>query len=119
MWIYSQSSGILWEPETHKKVAVGYSGHGEGRNNPALEHVKNVGPIPRGRYYICPAVEHEKLGPLSMRLYALSHDARGRTDFLIHGDNKTNDASHGCIILNRQTRQKIADSNDRDLLVID
>jgi hypothetical protein len=44
----------------------------------------------------------------------------GRDGFLIHGDNKLGNrsASHGCIILDRVTRQKIADSKDRHLIVV-
>ncbi len=55
--VYHQSTGI-WRYEGEydgKKVVVegqGYSGAGEGLNNPDMEGVENVGPIPRGVWRI-------------------------------------------------------------------
>lgn len=95
-----------------------YSGFEEGRNNPAMEGVANVGPIPRGLYRIGPAYTHPHLGPVVMNLEPVGHDALGRTLFRIHGNNKTNDASHGCIITGRTLREKIDAGADRILRVV-
>jgi|SRR5579863_3957749 len=114
-WNYSQSTGSLTR-DGHF-VAAGYSGAGTGRNNPTLEAVPNVGPIPRGLYRIGPRFDAVKQGPCVMRLTPLGHDALGRDGFLIHGDNLTHDASTGCVILPHQTREAIAASPDRDLVV--
>ncbi len=53
-----------------------------------------------------------------MNLDPVGHDALGRTDFRIHGDNVNHDASHGCIILGPLIRRAIADSADKVLEVV-
>ena len=47
-----------------------------------------------------------------MSLTPKDHHARGRTDFLIHGDSKTHpgQASKGCVVLLLDQRQEIASS---------
>jgi Protein of unknown function (DUF2778) len=77
-----------------------YSGAGEGRNNPALEAVPNVGPIPAGDWVIDAPYDSIKTGPYTLPLYRASGEVvpGNRSAFRIHGDNKTHDASHGCII---------------------
>lgn len=115
MWRYDQSSGVL----THRGVFVarGYAGRGAGRNNPALDGVKGVGPIPAGRYRIGRARTSARTGPVVMDLTPIGHDAEGRSAFQIHGDNASGDASSGCIILPRPVRERIAASPDRELEV--
>ena len=49
-WEYDQSSGIIRVNGAY--MGKGYSGTGGGRDNPDLEHVGFVGPIPRGTYDI-------------------------------------------------------------------
>jgi hypothetical protein len=119
-WTYSQSTGQL--RHNGRLIATGYSGAGHnaasGRNNPALQGVRDVGPIPQGLYAIGRPYRHARLGPHVMNLDPVGHDALGRTDFRIHGNNPTNDASQGCIILNRPVRQRISRSGDGQLLVI-
>lgn len=116
-WTYSQSSGKLML----KSIAQGqgYSGFGPGRNNPAMEAIADVGPIPRGMWKIIkPAYDDPKLGPIVMHLEPVGHDAHGRTLFRIHGDNQTSNASHGCIILAHGVRQMIAASDICELEVV-
>jgi len=85
----------------------GYSGTGEGRNNPTLEWKPNVGPIPRGLYRIGDPITDAHMGPLAFPLVPIDHSACGRTGFYIHGNNAANDASHGCIILGWAIRAHI------------
>ena len=115
-WIYSQSSGQL--TRDGELIATGYSGAGSGRNNPAEQAVRNVGPIPQGRYLIGPEFDAPVRGPYTMRLSPQGQDALGRDGFLIHGDNAAHDASTGCVILPCDARREIASSGDRDLLVV-
>ena len=53
-WEYSQSTGqvIYVENQTGQRtvVANGYSGNGQGLNNPNMQNQVDVGPIPRGTY---------------------------------------------------------------------
>lgn len=120
--VYKQSTGE-WRYDDGALLATGYSGHGEGVNNPALEAVPDVGPIPRGKYIIGIPYRHPKLGKICMNLTPVEgNKAHGRTLFRIHGDNTTpdpTDGSHGCIILPPVPRQKIADSGDILLTVIE
>lgn len=116
-WTYIQSTGAMKFKNSIQ--GEGYSGHGVGRNNPSLEWMHDVGPIPAGKWKIeKPAYNDTHLGPCVMKLEPVGHDAHGRTDFRIHGNNQTNDASHGCIILGPATREMIAHSDDIDLQVI-
>lgn len=43
-WTCAQKTGELQQDGEH--VATGYSGAGEGKNNPKMQSVRNVGPIP-------------------------------------------------------------------------
>lgn len=119
MWIYSQKSGDLSIKD--KSIGVCYSGHGEGLNNPELQEVHDVGPIPRGRYTIGPAFTHPTAGPMTMRLIPQAGtNTFGRDGFLMHGDSVSMDhtASHGCIVANRTIRATVATSDDRTLDVV-
>jgi hypothetical protein len=115
-YIYHQQSGKL--TLDGKEVGSGYSGHGDGKNKPDKEAVKNVGPIPRGLYKIGNAREYKKM-PNCFDLTPEGHDAHGRTEFLIHGDSNTapGTASNGCIILGPALRKQIADSGIKWLRV--
>jgi Protein of unknown function (DUF2778) len=117
MWIYRQSTGQLL-----RLAGTGYSGHGAGVNQPDLQDVKMVGPIPRGRWTIGPAYSSSEKGALVLPLApAIDTDTLGRSGFLIHGDLighvGENLASEGCIILSHDIRAQIAASGDHDLLV--
>jgi hypothetical protein len=117
-WQYSQSLRQL--RHNGKVVGLGYSGHGEGKNNPKRESERGVGPIPRGKWHIGPVSAHHGKGPVVMELTPVHHTAHGRTHFLIHGDSKEHPgtASEGCIILGPTLRALIRDSKDHDLEVV-
>ena len=117
-WTYDQASGVL--SDGAGPVATGYSGHAAGRNNPDMESVANVGPIPRGQYTIGEPYDTTTHGPFVMRLTPVAgNDCCGRSGMLIHGDNAaTHDASQGCIILTRAVREQVWESDDRNLTVL-
>jgi hypothetical protein len=117
-WTYKQTTGELLLDG--KAVGKGYSGHGEGLNNPDQEAIRDVGPIPAGNWSIGDAFKHETKGPMVMRLSPDGHKAHGRDGFLIHGDNKKGDksASNGCIILGPDLRDKISKSGIKKLKVV-
>lgn len=121
MWTYNQSNGNL--SREGKLVGVGYSGHGEGVNNPAMQAVHEAGPIPEGRYTIGLPYDTAEHGPHVMRLTPLKEtETFGREGFLIHGDLVSAPgkrlASHGCIVLGRSVRVAITASGDRLLEVV-
>src|SRR5690606_14747144 len=118
-WEYSQSTGELKLNGAY--VATGYSGAGEGKNNPDMQHLRNVVPIPRGSYHIGSPRNSGSRGRHVMDLTPYGHNALGRTEFLIHGDSISNpgNASEGCIILPRNIRERISASGDNLLEVVD
>jgi hypothetical protein len=119
MWVYQQNNGDLQQDGVH--IGTCYAGQGDGLNNPDLDHVHSYGPVPRGRYTIGPAFRHKTKGQVCMRLVPdAKNDMHDRDGFLIHGDNKlmNHTASEGCIIASLTIRQDIAQSKDRELLVI-
>ena len=81
-WVYSQSSGSLTHVDgngvpTPNMGGTGYSGHGDGLNNPASQNVngspgapneQNAGPIPQGTYHIGNPHPSPVTGPYSLNL---------------------------------------------------
>jgi hypothetical protein len=119
MWSYDQLSGTL--SKDGERVATGYSGFEQGKNNPDLEHIHDTGPIPKGVYGIGPPHDTTTHGPHVMPLTPeLGTNTFGRDGFLIHGDSVAHPgtASHGCIILPRNVRDQISASGDFQIEVI-
>lgn len=116
-WKYSQSTGEI--RFNIAKIATGYAGRGHAKNQPAMEHLRSLGPIPRGEYEIQAPRASARTGPYVLPLIPVGHNALGRTDFQIHGDSRSNpgSASSGCIILPRRIREKIWNSGIRKLIV--
>ena len=116
-WEYSQSKGTI--SHDGQKVGMGYSGVGQGLNNPEMQSVKNIGPIPIGEYLIGPGHPSGK-GPITMNLIpSPKTNTFGRYLFRIHGDNRSlnHSASEGCIITGPDTRSLINGSGDHILRV--
>jgi RHS repeat-associated protein len=124
LWVYQQSTGNLYHIDVSGHAnfeGTGYSGHGTGRNNPSMEKMANVGPIPQGTWNIGPSYTSPKTGPVTMNLDPCPNTRTyGRDYFRIHGDNPRHPgrSSEGCIVLPPSVRRRIAESSDRDLLVI-
>lgn len=121
MYSYEISTGTL----NHNNIFVGtgYSGAGylfaDGRNNPTMVSDPDKGPIPPGMYTIGIAYQHPTEGPCVMNLTPdADTNTFGRSAFHIHGNNKSNNASKGCIILGPTIRKSIALSGDTRLQVI-
>jgi len=121
MWRYVQRTGRLYNKDNNFR---GYAGHGVGVNNPEMQNIKNVGPLPVGRYTIVgPPFHHPRRGPDCLRLDPhLDNHMYGRAGFLVHGDRigRVGEmlASEGCIVLHRLGRLKLWDSADHLLEVI-
>jgi len=116
---YEQKTGKFWINDSQSYQ--GYSGKGEGKNNPAMENVKCVGPLPKGLYAIGDPYDSNHTGKFSLPLTPdKNNEMYGRGSFLIHGDSIANPgtASNGCIILPRMVRMKIDLSNDKILEVV-
>lgn len=119
MWIWDQSKGELLRDGVF--FANGYSGAELGKNNPAMQAAVGVGPIPRGTWTMTGVESGGPTGPLTIVLEPCAGtDTCGRSAFRIHGDSISDpgNASHGCIILPRPIRERIWDSLDHALEVV-
>ena len=120
MWTYAQTTGELLQDGQH--LATGYSGRDNGKNNPDMQAVHDVGPIPQGEWTIVgPPVNTAGHGPYVLALEPIAGtNTFGRSGFLMHGDSieLPGCASHGCIIMARVVREQVWNSGDRDLQVV-
>ena len=120
MWTYAQKTGAL--QQNGQAVGTGYSGFDSGKNNPDMQAVPDVGPIPRGQWTIVgPPFNTAEHGPFVLRLDpSPSTNTFGREGFLMHGDSihAPGTASKGCIIMPRTVREAVWNSGDTELEVV-
>ena len=123
MWTYVQKTGDL--SHNGQYISTGYAGGNCGKNkegidNPALQNVAKVGPLPQGKYTFGQPVQQSHLGPFAIPLVpSPDNQMFGRNDFYCHGDTTpSGNASEGCLILARAIRNMIAASPDKDLEVV-
>jgi hypothetical protein len=122
VWTYNQSNGWL-DKDGILVSKTCYSGFGEGLNNPEKQAVLNEGPIPCGLWTISGPPFDGIHGPYCLRLSPQKGTQTfGRTGFLVHGDEREHPgehlASHGCIIMDRVTRERVYQSGDVNLEVV-
>lgn len=118
---YSQSTGCVTD-DNGMNIAIGWAGHGEAKNNPAMQGEQNLGPLPRGVYKVLPWEErHPGLGPMVARILQVSGETYGRSGFFIHGPSldkaKYGQESKGCIVVPRSDREKIKALNPSTITV--
>ena len=127
MITYRQSTGSIQDGLGY--LGIGYSGHGQGLDNPEMEVVSDVGPIPAGRWKMASysgAAHYEDKGPGVIVLDPMPDDqgaiawAHGRAGFLVHGDNEAGNhtASHGCIIAGPAVRARMWADADKIIQVV-
>lgn len=119
-WTYKQSTGQLTD-STGFLVATGYAGMGKGMNNPEMQGVQKIGPLPVGKYTFGTPVPYSHLGPFAIPLIPdSSNEMFGRGDFYVHGDSVDDpgNASEGCIIQSHPIRDLMWTSGDHQLEVV-
>ena len=119
-WTFEQATGWWIDPTGKVIFKAGYAGSGVGKNNPAMQDVKNIGPLPRGFYTAEPPADDAKVGKFAMRLTPSPENQMfGRADMFMHGDSETDpgNASEGCIVLPRALREKFWASGDHTIQV--
>jgi hypothetical protein len=113
-YTWDQSAGALYDGA--KLISPGYSGKGRGKNNPSLQGMQGVGPIPAGRWKMVNVYNSAKVGKFTITLHSMddavlddTHTPTGRGAFRIHGDSirEPGSASNGCIILPLAIRKMI------------
>lgn len=118
MWSFSQSNGAV-RNAAGAIIGLAYAGHGAGLNNPAMQEIRDVGPIPQGRWSIGPLRTLPHLGPCMALTPLGGTDTFGRSGFLIHEDNAQHDhsASCGCVVVSPSTLSAMDGAPDRILTV--
>ena len=124
-WKYCIEEGSLFDPEG-RKIAIGYSGHDAGRNNPELQASVEFGPIPEGWWIIDASEQGQSfMGELAFAISpTFGTSTYGRNQFYIHGDDSEDVMyhpqvkSHSCLFLHIRARSRIARSEVKDLLVV-
>lgn len=124
IWRYEQSTGKLFDP-SGIHIYTGYAGgncgqNPEGKNNPLLQQMKSVGPLPVGLYTLGNVVLQSHLGPFAIPLIPdPANQMYGRGGFYMHGDTTpSGNASEGCIIMPRIVRVRVYGSDDRTVEVV-
>jgi hypothetical protein len=120
MWTFIQQTGYLLDA-AGQLFYQGYSGNGDGKNNPAMQAVPNIGPLPCGSYIIGEPEDSPRTGPYTLPLISdPANEMFGRSLFRIHGDNiaAPGTASDGCIVVNQPYRTQIWESGDHQLSVV-
>jgi hypothetical protein len=122
MWKFQITTGNMYDP-AGALISTGYAGGNQGKNpegkdNPADESVRNIGPIPEGIYTFGPLrLQYPKLGAYCFPLIPdPGNQMYGRSGFFCHGDTTPpGNASDGCIIQPHSTRQAMYISTDQTL----
>jgi hypothetical protein len=125
IWLFESSTGKIFRPDGTLS-GVGYAGgncgrNPEGINNPKMQEVKSVGPLPSGFYTFGSLIEkHPRLG---LYVFSLMPDAEnnmfGRGDFYCHGDTKIpRQASEGCIVVDYNVRRDMHESQCQQIKVV-
>lgn len=119
-WTFEQATGWWIDPTGNVIFKCAYAGNGAGKNNPDMQDVKDVGPLPRGLYTAQAPVTDPKVGKYAMRLTpSATNEMYGRADFFLHGDSVSDpgNASEGCIVLPLALRMKFWVSGDHNIQV--
>jgi Protein of unknown function (DUF2778) len=122
MFVYEITSGKLFAADG-TLAGEGYSGHPPHVNDVDAIQIPNVGPIPVGMWQ---AVAMRAFAPQGQFVLVLVPKAGtctfDRSGFLMHGDlvNEPGqeEASEGCIIMPRATREAVWQSADHDINVV-
>lgn len=126
MWVFESSTGKLFNPDG-TFAASGYAGgncgkNPEGVNNPDMQNVHDIGPLPEGVYTFGKPIEvHPKLGKFCIPLISDKNNQMfGRSAFYMHGDKASviRAASEGCIIMLNAIRRACAASPDQQIRVV-
>ncbi len=122
---FNQSTGQIDFHDTDQDfvLGIGRAWNGLGKNNPSMQSVRGVGPLPCGWYTIREPFNHPTCGPFVPRLTPdPGTEMFGWDGFLIHGaaldPAKQGQESKGCIVAARVIRKRIHTLGARRLRLI-
>mgnify|MGYP003333853596 FL=1 len=118
---WHQAGGLMTSPEG-ETIAQGWAGHGEGKNNPEKQQIRETGPLPQGLYKVGKWQDHPRLGRMVARLEQIEGETYGRDGFFIHGPSKDpakyGQESKGCIVIPYQARLKVKELSPSFIQVV-
>lgn len=126
VFVWIQDEGVMLD-DAGNEVAEGWAGHGAGRNNPAMQPVHEVGPLPQGLYDVGPWGDASSvlgypahLGPFIARLTQVEGETFGRDGFYIHGPGGADptQSSKGCVEIMRVQRLQVMAMRPDQLRVV-
>jgi len=110
--VYEQSTGNFYISGVF--LERGFAGvEGEHQNNPASQCLKDIGPLPRGRYRMIPDNERTYVKAIQLIPFPDTDMCASKRDgFFIHGDNRQRPrtGSTGCIVLSLIARKAILEA---------
>lgn len=118
MIYYNQRTGVITRDSA--LLGIAYSGHDEGLNNPAMESVRMIGPIPRGLWRMLEPRDSKTTGKYTIPLIMVRGDSFKRDLFRVHGDNRyvNKSASHGCVVAMYKTRVEMYTTSGDKLITV-
>ena len=126
---FSQSAGTIVKDDGTVVTSQAFAGndsrpgvnpgHLQGRNNPRLQAVKCIGPLPQGVYRVGEWGTHSVVGQNSAPLTQIGGDSFGRGDFFIHGPGADYaNSSEGCIVIPHDDRMRVIALNPTTITVV-
>jgi hypothetical protein len=127
MWLFKQSTGQIFHDGT--LITKGYAGRDYddtgkfvgGKNNPVMQNVKGIGPLPVGFYTMQQPHDSDVVGKYAIPLIPdATNEMFNRASFFWHGDKikAPGTASHGCIVSDPKTRVSAWTSGDHRVQVV-
>jgi hypothetical protein len=117
---YDRKTG-RWTRADGSLIGIGWAGQGEGKNNPDMDNVPKIGPLPAGFYTILDPHDSPATGKYTMNLVPdSSNDMKGRSLFRIHGASASHPetSSEGCIVQPHDARLAGWNEGDHQLEVL-
>ena len=126
---FSQSTGIITQDNGVVVTTLAFAGNNyradmnptgiKGRNNPLIQDVHCIGPLPQGLYRVGTWGTYHPVGQNAAPLTQIGGNTYGRSGFFIHGPgaNDPMNSSEGCICVPHDDRMKIIALNPTTVTV--
>ena len=126
---FSQSTGVITQDNGVVVTTLAFAGNNYrpdhnpagimGRNNPAMQDVPFIGPLPQGLYRVGEWGMHHPVGDNSAPLTQIGGESFGRSAFFIHGPGGADpsNSSEGCIVIPHDDRLRLIALNPSTITV--
>lgn len=104
-WKYEQSTGKMYKDG--KLIETGYSGALTNKNNPDRQHVKGLGPLPRGTYKITGHSNSKGPSLLFLNKHRLKISGVRNSEYMANASTVRQDSPLRAALLCRSQRDEI------------